>query len=183
MYVLCSRFLLFSVDCPLSVPMPPPPPRKYHTYCHSERDINKHPAQRRTIISWHYHFAVRTKYSRASSSCPHYILQLHSPLRERCGRRQPPAERSPVLPLEQTEYHQAAGIRPSTRYQVPVVRVCTGLFAFVVDFVLHLGPLRVFPFANYTRTTVDQNVTSPTYSAARTGQSAPHKYLLALSNR
>ena len=68
-------------------------------------------------------------------------FQLHSSLRERRGRRQPPAERSPVLSLEQTEYHQAAGIRRNTRYQVLVVRVCTGRFAFV-DFVLHLGPLR-----------------------------------------
>ena len=59
-----------------------------------------------------------------------------------------------MLSLEQTEYHQAAGIRRSTRDQVPVVRVCTGLFAFVVDFVLHLGPLRVVFFANHTRTTV-----------------------------
>ena len=58
--------------------------------------------------------------------------------------------------MEETEYHQAAGMRRSTRYQVPVfvVRVCTDLFAFVVDFVLHLGPLRVFFFANNTRTTV-----------------------------
>ena len=27
----------------------PSPPRKYHTYCRSERDINKHTAQRRSI--------------------------------------------------------------------------------------------------------------------------------------
>ena len=82
------------------------------------------------------------------------MFQLHSSLRERSGRRQPPAERNPVRSLEQTEYHQAAGIRRSTRFQAPVVRVRTGLFAFVVDFVLHLGRLRVFFFANYTRTTV-----------------------------
>ena len=29
----------------------PSPPRKYHTYCRSERDINKHPAQRKAISS------------------------------------------------------------------------------------------------------------------------------------
>ena len=33
-------------------------------------------------------------------------------------------------------------IRRSTRHQVPVVRVCTRLLASVVEFVLHLGPLR-----------------------------------------
>ena len=67
------------------------------------------------------------------------------------------------------------GIRRSIRYQVPVVRVCTRLFGFVVDFVVHLGLLRDFFFANYTRTTADQNVTSPTYRTAQTGQSTPHK--------
>ena len=37
MYEFCIFvFLLSSVDCPLSVPMLPPP-RKYHTYCRSER--------------------------------------------------------------------------------------------------------------------------------------------------
>ena len=72
-----------------------------------------------------------------ASSCPLYMFQLHSSLRERSGRRQPPAERSHVLSPEQAEYHQAAGIKRSTRYQVPVVRVCTRLFAFVVDFVLN----------------------------------------------
>ena len=51
MYVFCVLvFLLSSDDCPLSVPMCPPP-RKYRTYCRSERDINKHIAQRRAISS------------------------------------------------------------------------------------------------------------------------------------
>ena len=67
------------------------------------------------------------------------------------------------------------GIRRSTRYQVPEVRGRTRLFAFVVDFVLHLGSLRNFFFANYNRTSADQNVTPPTNSVAQTGQSAPHK--------
>ena len=39
--------------------------------------------------------------------------------------------------------------------------MCTRLFAFVTDIVLHLDPLRDFFFANYTRTP-DQNVKSPT---------------------
>ena len=52
MYVFCVLvFLLSSVNCPLSVPMPPPPARKYHTYCHLERDTNQHIAQRRAISS------------------------------------------------------------------------------------------------------------------------------------
>ena len=51
MDVLCTRLLLSSVDCPLLVPMFPPPARKYNTCCRSERDINKHAAQRRAISS------------------------------------------------------------------------------------------------------------------------------------
>ena len=75
------------------------------------------------------------------------------------------------------------GIRQSTRYQVPVVRACTRLFTLAVEFVLRLDSLRNFFLTNYTRTTADQNVTSPTSSTAQAGQSAPHKELLALSNR
>ena len=67
------------------------------------------------------------------------------------------------------------GIGRSTRYQVPLVRVYSSFCFFVVGFILHLGPLRDFFPANYTRTTADQNVTSPTYSTAQTGQSSPHK--------
>ena len=67
------------------------------------------------------------------------------------------------------------GIRRCHVPDTGIVRVCTRLFAFVVDFVLHLGPLGDFFFTNYTRTAADQNVTSPTYSTAQTGQSAPHK--------
>ena len=54
------------------------------------------------------------------------------------------------------------GIRRSPRYQVPVVRVYTRPFAFVVDFVLHQISVLLgdFVFANYTHTTADQKVTS-----------------------
>ena len=72
-----------------------------------------------------------------------------------------------MLSLE--PYRVPPGNRRSTRYHVPVVRVCTRLFAFVIDFVLHLGPLRVFSFANYTRTTADQYVTSPNTAQHRQG--------------
>ena len=51
--------------------------------------------------------------------------------------------------------------------------MCTRLSPLVVDFVLHLGPLRGFFFANNNRTPADQNVTSPTYSTAQTWQLAP----------
>ena len=75
----------------------------------------------------------------------------------------------------------------SKLHRVPPGTVGTCVYSsfcfFVVGFVLHLGPLRDFYFANYARTAADQNVTSPTYSTAQTGQSAPHKYLLPLSNR
>ena len=99
------------------------------------------------------------------------MFQLHSSVRERSGRRQPPAERSPVLFIE--PHRVPPGIRQSTRYQVPVVRPCTRLFAFVVGFVPHLGSLRDVFFANYTRTSADQNVTASTNSTAQTGPSAP----------
>ena len=39
--VMYLYFCISSVDCPLSIPMPPPP-RKLHMYCRSERDINEH---------------------------------------------------------------------------------------------------------------------------------------------
>ena len=60
MYVFCVLvFLLSSVDCSLSVPMPPPPPRKYRTYCRSERNINKHTAQRRAgQLALHKHLSA-----------------------------------------------------------------------------------------------------------------------------
>ena len=67
---LCTCFV-YSYFCflqliVLSVPMPPPPPRKYRACCCSERDINKHTAQRRAIssahTSWHYYqFLIRTR--------------------------------------------------------------------------------------------------------------------------
>ena len=83
MYVLCTRlFAFFSCDCPLSIPMFPHP-RKYHTYCRSERDINKHTVQRRATSSAQAPrllISIRTKESRASSSCPLiYMFQLNFP--------------------------------------------------------------------------------------------------------
>ena len=73
------------------------------------------------------------------------MFQLHPSLRERSGRRQQPVEQNPVLFLK--PHRVPPGIRRSTRDQVPVVRVFTRIFAFVVDFVLHLGPLCDFFFA------------------------------------
>ena len=51
-------FLLSSDDCPLSVPMCPPPPREYRTYSRSECDINNHTAQRRAISSAQAHLGI-----------------------------------------------------------------------------------------------------------------------------
>ena len=107
----------------------PPPPRKYQTYyCRSERDINKHPAQRRAIS--------------AAQAPIDIITSLFAPSNHGLLVPAPSTCFSCILPCANV----AGG--------VPVVRVCTGRYAFLVDFVLHLGPLGVFFFANYTRTTV-----------------------------
>ena len=154
---------------------PCPPPRKYRTYCRSERDINKHTAQRRAIssaiqqllalLSIRYSheiikglfFLPHLFFSHVSVSC---ILSCASV----AGGVSSLAERSPVLSLEP---HR---LPPGT----VGTRVYSSFCFFVVGFVLHLGPLRDFFLASYTRTTADQNVTSPAYSTAQTGQSAPH---------
>ena len=73
-------------------------------------------------------------------------------------------------------------------YQVPVVRVCSGPFAYVADFVPHLDPLRVAFFVNYTRTTVLRsdcdiaNIQHSTGRAIRSAQAPPGitKSLVAL---
>ena len=108
------------------------------------------------------------------------MFQFHSFLRERVGWRQPPAERSPVLSLEHKKHHQVLGEVPGTRYQV--VRVCTRLFAFVVDFVLHLGPLRDFFVANFTRTNCrsERDIANMQHSTDRA--ISPAQVALALSN-
>ena len=81
---LCTRcvlvFLLSSVDCPLSVPMPPPRPANSTRTAvqnvtptstqHSAGQL----AMYKHLTSWHhYQLAIRAKQSRASSSCPLYI--------------------------------------------------------------------------------------------------------------
>ena len=146
-----------------------PPPPKYRTYCRSERDINKHTAQRRAISS-----AQQAPLGLIFNSL--FAPNNHGPLlpvlvgrliscASVAGGVSSLAERSPMLSLES--------------YRVPPGTVGTCVYSsfcfFVVGFVLHLGSLRDFFFAIYTRTTADQNVTSPTYSTAQTGQSTPHK--------
>ena len=74
------------------------------------------------------------------------MFQFYSSLRQRSGQRQQPGERSQALSLEPQRV--PPGIRLVTRYQVPVVRVCTRLFDFAVELVLHLGPLRDVFLAN-----------------------------------
>ena len=71
--------------------------RKLHPYCRSERGIaTKHTAQHRAIrsaqVPLYYQIASCTK--SWASFCPLHML-LYSSLRERSGRRQPPAKRSP----------------------------------------------------------------------------------------
>ena len=53
---------------------------------------------------------------------------LHSSLRKRSRRRQQPCEAEPCASLE--PHRVSPGIGRSTRYQVPVVRVCSRPFAF-----------------------------------------------------
>ena len=91
--------------------------RILHPYCRSERDIaSKHRTRHRqghelcTSSSWRDQNASCTK-SWVSYFCPLHIL-LKSYLRERSGRRQPPAERSPcaintkylALVVQQNQY-------------------------------------------------------------------------------
>ena len=158
----------------------PPPLRKHHTYCRPEREINKHTAQRRAISS--------ARAPLGSITAP-FTPNNHGPLLPppftcfscilpcatlASGVRRP---RSGALCFlwntQSSTRQQVLGEVPGTRYRryARLLSFCFCLFAFV----LHLRPLRDFFFANYTRTTADQNVTWPTYSTAQTGRSAPHK--------
>ena len=172
-FCFLQLIVLFRSPCP-----PPTPPPANITRTAVQNVTSTSTAQRRANSSAQAPLGIINSLFAPSNHgpllpAPFICFSLHSSLREHCGRRQPLAKRSPMLSLEL--HRVPPGIRRSTRYQVPVVRVCTRLFAFIVDFVLHLGPLRDFSFANYTRTTADPNVKSPTYSTAQTGQSAPHK--------
>ena len=82
-------------------PCPPPPANYTRT---ADQNVTsptstQHSAQHNRVTRssqaalWHYQFAIYTK-SWASFS-PLYMFWLHSFLRERSERRQPPAERSP----------------------------------------------------------------------------------------
>ena len=96
-----------------------------------------------------------------------FQLVAFSSLRERSGRRQQPCGAEPCaffITKQSTTRYWA-------KYQVPgTVGTCvySSFCFFVVGFVLHLGLFAIyFFFANCTRTTADQNVTSPTYSTAQ----------------
>ena len=177
MHALCTRIFCFLQLIVLSVPMlPPPPPQIARAVVQNVTSTSTQHSAGQLAPHRHLLALLSIRYSHQIIAGLVFLPPLHmfhSSVRERSGRRQPPVERSPVLFLE--PHRVPPGIRRSTRYQVPVVRVCTRLFAFVVDFVLHLGSLRNFFFANYTRTSADQNATSPTNSTAQAGQSAPHK--------
>ena len=86
--------------------LPPPLPRKKHTYCRSERDMNKRTAQRRAISSAQAPLSIIINSIFAPKNrgpllpAPFTYVSVVSSVRERSGRRQPPAERSPVLFLE-----------------------------------------------------------------------------------
>ena len=160
----------------------PPPPRKYRTHCCSERDINKHTAQRRAISSAQAPLGIIINSPFAPNNhgpllaAPFiYIFQLLN----RCTLPCASVAGGVISLAEPCAFFRTtqSTTRYWAKYQVPgtAVTCVYASFCFFVGFVLHLGPLCDFFFANYTRTTADLNVTSPTYSTAQTGQSAPHK--------
>ena len=115
----------------------PPPPRKYRTYCRSARDINKHTAQRRAISSAQAPFGIIINSLFAPNNhgpllpAPFiYMFQsLYSCILP-CASVgvSSLAEQSPALSLG--PHRVLPGIGRSTRYQVPLVRVCTSPFTF-----------------------------------------------------
>ena len=153
-------FLLSSDDCPLSVPVCPPPP-KYRTYCRSERDINKHTAQRRAISSAQAPLGIIINSLFAPNnhgpllpapfmSVFRLLNSCSLPCASVAGGVSSLAEQSPVLSFE-----PQSTTRYWAKYQVPgtVGRCVYSSFCFfVVGLVLHLFPLRDFFFANNTRT-------------------------------
>ena len=98
---LRPRLFVFFIQCAISV-LFMFSFRKLRPYCRSERDIASKHTQYSTWqsalhpgSSWHSQTAINScTQSWASSLCPIHIL-LYSYLRERSGRRQPPAMRSP----------------------------------------------------------------------------------------
>ena len=118
----------------------PRPPREYRTCCRSERDINKHIAQRRAISSAQAPLGIIINSLFAPNNhwpllpAPFiYMFQLLNscilPCAGVAGGVSSLAEQSPVLSLE--PHRVPPGIGRSTRYQVSLVRVCTRLFAFL----------------------------------------------------
>ena len=133
-------FLLSSGDCPLSVPMPPPPPPPKISIRTVVQNVTSSSTQHSAgQLAPHKHLlALSIRYSHQTIAGllflpPLHMFQLHSSVRERSGRRQPPAERSPVLFLP---HRVPPGIRRSTRYQVPVVRVCSLLVFLLSSLIL-----------------------------------------------
>ena len=103
-----------------------PPPRKYHTYCRSERDINKHTAQRRAISSAQAPLGIIINALFAPNNhgplLPAPFISMFQllnscilPCASVAGGVSSLAEQSPVFSLEHTEYHQVLGEVPGTR--------------------------------------------------------------------
>ena len=131
-----SSFCFLQLTVLSRSPCPPPAPayiarsyifRIYRTYCRSERDINKHTAQCRAISSAQAPFGIIINSLFAPInhgpllSAPFiYMCQsLNScipPCASVAGGASSLAERSPVLSLNHTEYHQVLDEVPGTRY-------------------------------------------------------------------
>ena len=110
----------------------PPPPRKYRTYCRSQRDINKHTARRRAISSAQAPLGIVINSLFAPNDhgpllpAPFiYMFQLLNscilPCASVAGAASSRAEQTPALSLE--SHKVPPGIGRSTRCQVPLVRV------------------------------------------------------------
>ena len=138
MYVFVYSSFCFLQMIVLSRSPCPPPPRKHRTYCRSERDINKHIAQRRAMSSAQAPLGIIINSLFASNNhgpllpAPYiYMFQLLNscilPCASVAGGVSSLAKQSPMLSLE-PHSRVPPGIGRSTRYQVPLVRVCARSF-------------------------------------------------------
>ena len=167
MYVFCVLvFLVSSVDCPLGLHAPRPPANIARTAVQSVTSRSTQHSAGQLALHKHLLALLSIRYSHQKITglffLPHVFTVSVSCIvsfASVAGGVSSLAERSPVLSFES---HR---VPPGTVGTC----VCSSFCFFVVGFVLHLGTLRDFFFANYTRITADQNVSSLTYAQHRQG--------------